>query len=212
LKFGDFGVGRPTILPAGIDLNTFTTNGSYDVLDAVNKPAGTDRWGYLRVIRHFYNNGYCYQEWTELNGADKTYFRVQHLGNWGVWREIYHTGNILGTVSATGTYPNLAPTGAIIESGSNVNGEYVKYANGTMICFGVTPTMVPSTTGVRTETMPALFSIPPIVIITPGTGVERSVTAEGNDVVYSITTTSFVIASGRVTATTFQWIAIGRWK
>ena len=47
---------------------------------------------------------------------------------------IYHTGNILGTVSATGTYPNLVPTGAIMESGSNANGDYVKYADGTMIC------------------------------------------------------------------------------
>ena len=47
---------------------------------------------------------------------------------------IYHTGNILGTVSATGTYPNLVPTGAIMESGSNANGQYVKFADGTLIC------------------------------------------------------------------------------
>ena len=42
----------------------------------------------------------------------------------------YHTGNIIGTVSQSGG----VPTGAIIESGSNVNGEYVRYADGTMIC------------------------------------------------------------------------------
>ena len=46
----------------------------------------------------------------------------------------YQKSNILGTVSATGTYPNLVPTGAIMESGSNSNGDYVKYADGTMIC------------------------------------------------------------------------------
>ena len=46
----------------------------------------------------------------------------------------YQKDNILGTVSATGTYPNLVPTGAIIERGSNANGEYTKFADGTLIC------------------------------------------------------------------------------
>lgn len=38
--------------------------------------------------------------------------------------------DILGTVSQSGG----VPTGAIIERGSNANGEYVKFADGTMIC------------------------------------------------------------------------------
>lgn len=41
--------------------------------------------------------------------------------------------NWLGTVSQAGG----VPTGAIIESGSNANGEYVKFADGTMICTRV---------------------------------------------------------------------------
>jgi hypothetical protein len=41
--------------------------------------------------------------------------------------EIYGQGNILGTVSQSGG----VPTGAIIERGSNANGEFVKYADGT---------------------------------------------------------------------------------
>ena len=43
----------------------------------------------------------------------------------------FRRGNILGTVSQSGG----VPTGAIIERGSNANGEFVKYADGTMICF-----------------------------------------------------------------------------
>jgi len=44
--------------------------------------------------------------------------------------QVYSRNNILGTVSeSSGT-----PTGAIIERGSNSNGEFVKYADGTMIC------------------------------------------------------------------------------
>lgn len=54
----------------------------------------------------------------------------------------YRQGNILGTVAQSGG----APTGAIIERGSNANGEYVRFADGTQICWrqwestGVTPT------------------------------------------------------------------------
>lgn len=40
-------------------------------------------------------------------------------------------GNILGTVSQS----SGVPTGAVIERGSNANGEYVKFADGTMICW-----------------------------------------------------------------------------
>lgn len=42
----------------------------------------------------------------------------------------YHSRNILGTVSQSGG----VPTGAIIERGSNANGEYVRFADGTQIC------------------------------------------------------------------------------
>lgn len=42
----------------------------------------------------------------------------------------FRQGNILGTVSQSGG----APTGAIVERGSNANGEYVRFADGTQIC------------------------------------------------------------------------------
>lgn len=42
------------------------------------------------------------------------------------------TAKILGTVSEV----DGVPTGAVIESGSNANGNYVKFADGTMICTG----------------------------------------------------------------------------
>ncbi|RYJ63257.1 hypothetical protein [Pseudomonas songnenensis] len=45
--------------------------------------------------------------------------------------EFYRQGNILGTVSQSAG----VPTGAIIERGSNANGEYVRFADGTQICW-----------------------------------------------------------------------------
>jgi hypothetical protein len=44
--------------------------------------------------------------------------------------QVYTQNNIVGTVSQSGG----VPTGAIIERGSNANGEYIKFADGTIIC------------------------------------------------------------------------------
>lgn len=43
---------------------------------------------------------------------------------------VYHRDNVVGSVGFSGG----KNTGAIIESGSNANGSYVKFADGTMIC------------------------------------------------------------------------------
>ncbi|KPP86569.1 MAG: Protein of unknown function (DUF2793) [Rhodobacteraceae bacterium HLUCCO07] len=43
----------------------------------------------------------------------------------------YSPGNLLGTVSQS----SGDPTGAVIERGSNSNGEYVRFADGTQICW-----------------------------------------------------------------------------
>lgn len=51
----------------------------------------------------------------------------------------FNRANILGPVGqASGV-----PTGAIIQRGSNANGEYVRYADGTQICWSTTPSLVP---------------------------------------------------------------------
>lgn len=67
----------------------------------------------------------------------------------------YHAQNILGTVSqASGV-----PTGAIVERGSNANGEYTRFADGTQICFHlVTFTQANTSTLQATWTFPAAFS------------------------------------------------------
>ena len=64
---------------------------------------------------------------------DGTYGEI--LVNGAVVAKLPVTGNavipnLVGTVSQSGG----VPTGAIIERGSNANGEYVRYADGTQIC------------------------------------------------------------------------------
>ncbi|POF93163.1 hypothetical protein [Pseudomonas putida] len=79
--------------------------------------------------------------------------------------------DIVGTVSQSGG----VPTGAIFERGSNANGEYVKFADGTMVCWmSITVTDQAIDTvyaggvyqGTRTWSFPAFFSGVPVV--TPG--------------------------------------------
>lgn len=63
----------------------------------------------------------------------------------------YSPGNLLGTVSQSGG----APTGAVIERGSNANGEYVRFADGTQIC---TNRFTTSGTSTDVWTYPAAFA------------------------------------------------------
>ncbi len=52
-------------------------------------------------------------------------------GTWSSWNPLYGQRNILGTVGlAAGQV-----TGAILERGTNANGEYIRFADGTQICW-----------------------------------------------------------------------------
>ncbi|OJY37000.1 MAG: hypothetical protein BGP11_12910, partial [Rhodobacterales bacterium 65-51] len=89
-------------------------------------------------------------------------------GTWGAWHTVYNAGSLLGTVSQSGG----VPTGRVIERGSNANGYYVRFADGTQICWGaVTSTDTQSmasgalyrTAGVA-WTFPAAFAVAPMVM------------------------------------------------
>lgn len=77
--------------------------------------------------------------------------------------------NLLGTVSQSGG----VPTGAVIEAGSNANGIYVRFADGSQICQGVelTGAVLSTASGSlfvgnadTAWTFPAVFSAAPVVV------------------------------------------------
>lgn len=117
--------------------------------------------------------------------------------------------NILGTVSQSGGIP----TGAIIERGSNANGEYVRFADGTQICRSlVRLTWTASTnSAVATWTYPSSFISTPLV-----TG-----SSLGGNAIYMATltynngnSTSDVLGRFQTTQSVSRdvsAIAIGRW-
>lgn len=72
--------------------------------------------------------------------------------------DVYKMGNILGTVSQL----EGVPTGAIIERGSNDNGWYVRFSDGTQICGAVLRQSPPGNSSLQSVwTFPAEFYLPP---------------------------------------------------
>jgi hypothetical protein len=131
-----------------------------------------------------------------------------------VGSQVYARSNILGTVSQSGG----VPTGAIIERGSNANGDFVKYADGTLICYTPNRLTVDSSTAARggTWTFPSPFLsatsyTAQFYILESSTG-----TATINTDVTSVNQTNlsasvaFVVSINNGTSG-FTAFAIGRW-
>lgn len=79
---------------------------------------------YIRVTVH--GPSYIKQE---MMGVSSNFYASRNMtaGEWYPWEPIYTQDNTVGAVA----------NGAIIEQGSNVNGEFIKFADGTMITWGV---------------------------------------------------------------------------
>lgn len=129
---------------------------------------------------------------------------------------VFQRNNILGAVSqASGV-----PTGAVIEAGSNANGDYVKFADGTMICRRSTWVNVSALvaagsvwrdyTSSGAWTFPAAFAaVPQAYVLTVSTiywvSIQGPLNASGagGAVVFS-----YVNAPSTIPV---SWLAIGRW-
>lgn len=138
-------------------------------------------------------------------------------GGWyGFVDQGYRPDNILGTVSqAAGV-----PAGAIIERGSNANGEYVRFADGTQVCFASKSDASAAISnaylgGFRSAglswTFPAAFASAPFPSASPGdinSGFDAAAVGP------STTSTTYIytaVTSQAAATRTVYLIAIGRW-
>jgi hypothetical protein len=128
--------------------------------------------------------------------------------------QVYSRDNILGTVSESAGIP----TGGIIEKGpGSANGEFIKFADGTMICWDYATTTQSSstatgdlfrTTTTATWTFPAAFSVAPVV--------SGQADASGRLLALDLPTTTDVdfrqySATSSGTLINVRLTAIGRW-
>jgi len=135
---------------------------------------------------------------------------------------VYHRGNVVGTVSESGG----DPTGAVIERGSNANGEYTKFADGTMIAtrefdyltesqsvsniYGTGSGTLYTRAGGRDYSFAAPFSEPPVVSAFVRNFGDYPASHHGRN----IGTGSFnIVAFSSATnlSIPMSYIAIGRW-
>ena len=90
--------------------------------------------------------------------------------------------------------------------GSNSKGKYIKFANGTMICYG---TGSASTAWASTITFPQTFIQTPHVMVMPLCNISYAI----GFTILTVTTSQFTVSyhtnAGEKTPV---WFAIGRWK
>ena len=142
LKVGDFGIGRTaSVFSAVADLDTDFRNVTSFGLQTVSDANGGYPTGFagnaaaLAVLRAASGNRgvqVLHGLGGETSGSDAGLaIRVfRNDGTDGAWQVFYNTHNVVGTVAQAGG----VPTGALVESGSNANGHYMRLADGTQIC------------------------------------------------------------------------------
>jgi hypothetical protein len=149
---------RPTTV-AATNLDLLVENGFYSVgATATNIPEGGQgtvivaNVGGTSVVSQMYIRGSNGNVWT----------RTLQAGAWSSWDRLVGYENIVGSVTQSGG----APTGAIIERGSNANGEYVRFADGTQIITRSGDFVFNDTVTLRCPwTFPVVFSADPILFM-----------------------------------------------
>ena len=129
---GDYGIGG-TAIPYTGNLDAVSIpSGFYLVGPSATgvKPSGQEGgYGFVQIISLADRNR---QIWYDTSLSTFVYTREYQVGTnvWQPWVMMYNQGNIVGQVSQSAGIP----TGAIIQRGSNANGEFTRFADGTLIC------------------------------------------------------------------------------
>lgn len=219
LKVGDFGVGSTT--PTAISsADSLTATGIYSTGSSWSGSVFPGSAGLNQgtlIHQQWSSPSYALQRFVNINNTWEVWVRRKDSGVWTSWRREFTSDNIVGTVSQLGG----VPTGAIIESGSNVNGYYIKYANGTLFCAQsriVSPSLAPGGSIGDTWVYPASFSN---VVSCSAVGSYSTATVGDCRVLISIRTSSLDNTSLPFTATNlsnvtmssiaYRLTAIGRW-
>jgi hypothetical protein len=172
LKVGAFGLGGVNMLIGDISVVDNSISTGFYTYGVPNGSVGAPSWvTRANFIHHRRSSGggetqiLVIEQPASRAGEILTRSRIDAA--WSEWSRTVTNRNVLGTVSQSGG----VPTGAIIERGSNANGEYVRFADGTQICTFVGPAVaVDNATGAIFQhinalawSFPAAFSSNPVV-------------------------------------------------
>lgn len=209
-RVGDFGI--------GLDDGSLIDPGDMDG----HRISGFFRWASTTVGRPPTSAG-VFMHLTRLSGVEHVQmgfgtndriYRRRWNTTWSPWQEIFHQGSVLGPVSQTAG----VPTGAVIERGSNANGDFTRFADGTQMCWRVAPAVACQTAQgalfmnatLQAWTFPAAFAVGTLPSVS-GTGgsTARFMGGTGS----SNTSFSYRVLSAYSDATLSSphLMAIGRW-
>jgi hypothetical protein len=221
VRTGDYGLGTAISLGAADNLDNIQVSGFYYNGSAANTPGNnypSYAAGALQVIFRAAHN--VVQTYTTFGGTTastasmRQYVRSRGTDGWTAWDEVLMRDNILGPVSQSAG----VSTGAIIERGSNANGEYVRFADGTQICVSATLTVdvttaagaIYSTSDVQTTTLPATFVATTGMVVSVCSANTENAWGAGRP----LNTSSVSWRAWRTSAVTgqqFRLLTIGRW-
>lgn len=214
LRVRDFGLGGDTINISPSELNNLNSNGYFSV---VNSPQAPKSAGAYEIQHIQFDINSAKQIAYEAGTIDlDIQTRVKGGATWYPWRINYHSANIVGTVSQSGG----TPTGAIIQRGSNANGQFVRFTDGTQICWVNRATGNPVnnpfgqifTTGSNTWTYPIGFIGSPTLSMSENSGVGLCWGGLGEGAANSDSTTFAIFrATASAVVPNAAIIAIGRW-
>jgi hypothetical protein len=133
LTTGSFGLGGNVSATALADFNSAVPTGFWSInVNTQNLPATISNNGSSVLCVRLDNNDAFLTAYSRTAGAVNTFIRRERDGVWSDAFLQYNQSNIVGIVSQTaGT-----PTGAIIQRGSNANGQFTRYADGTAEYWG----------------------------------------------------------------------------
>ena len=204
MAVGAFGLGGG--LPIITDLTVGLAPGLYGFAEntAIGSPGTTAISACLLVSRVGPTGNVGFIAWRATTGVPKIWFGGRPGATDAItWAELWTKQTALGTVSqAAGV-----PTGAIIERGTNANGEYVRFADGTQI---YTQTLTASAAAGMSWTYPAAFTVAPVVV---GTSQATVLSCVMRDAAASVTacTISARDKTDARRADTVTLTATGRW-
>jgi hypothetical protein len=177
---------------SAVDWNTLTAAGVYEIASgafgtgSANTPPAVTQQGHLLVFK---TSAATTQVYVPAANDPGIYWRQYAGGAWSPW----------------------ATAGVMY--GENSNGQFIRYPDGTQICWAVAAGAGPDP---RTVTYPAAFVSPPSVVVTPSDFPAAHISID-SQWGYGTTQQRFrkYNADGSVYAGSFypfDYIAIGRWK
>lgn len=192
------------------DLNKITVPGLYTIGNTwSNGPFGSETAERILEVRRRSSGNRYWQTLFYASGVRYDRYSVDGT-TWGSWSRI--AGPLLGAVAQSGGLP----TGAEIERGSNGNGEYLRLADGTQICWSQSFTVDATTaagalyvSGTQAWAYPVSFISVPVVL---------SVSQSGGAIGWGANSTPLISACSLLyvgtqsqTGRTVRGVAIGRW-